>query len=482
MHLGRVIHVLGLLLMFQALTMLLPLPFSLYYGDGDHPALLIGAALTFVAGLALFGLTRIDRDLLPKEGFVVVTFAWLALSAFGALPFVLSGAIPSYTDAFFETMSGFTTTGASILTDIEHLPHGVLFWRSLTHWIGGLGIIVLSLAILPFLGVGGMQLYNAEMPGPVVDKLTPRITGTAKILWVVYVALSAAHTALLMLGGMSLFDALCHTFGSMGTGGFSTRNASVAAYGSRYIEYVILFFMLVAGTNFTLHYRFARGDLRAYTRNHEFLFYLFLIGAAAILIGAASTFRGQMYPTWEEAFRKTLFQVVSIVTTTGYITADYEQWSFSAQFVLLSLMFVGGCAGSTGGGLKVMRVHLLVKFVFREVTRLIHPRAVVPVRMAGAAVDRDVIANVLGFFVLFMLSFAIGVFVMAELGLDMPTSFGAVAACLGNVGPGLGAVGPIDNFSAVPAAGKWVLSLLMLMGRLEIYTVIVLLSPATWRR
>ncbi|MDA0336791.1 MAG: TrkH family potassium uptake protein [bacterium] len=482
MHLSRVIHILGLLLMFQACTMLLPLPFCFYYASGDHTAFLLSAAITFVCGGIAYRFTRIDRDLLPKEGFAVVTFSWLALSAFGALPFVLSGAIPSYTDAFFETMSGLSTTGASILTDIEALPRGALFWRSLNHWIGGMGIIVLSLAILPFLGVGGMQLFKAEIPGPVVDKLTPRITETAKILWAVYFALTVAEALLLMFGGLDLFDALCHTFGTMATGGFSTRNASVAAYDSAYIEYVIIFFMLIAGANFSLHFHALRGQWRGYLRNREFHFYLSLIGMAFLVISASSTFRAGMYPDWEEAFRKTLFQVVSIITTTGYGTADYELWSFTAQFVLFSLMFVGGCAGSTGGGMKVMRIHLLVKFVSREITRLVHPRAVVPVRMGGHAVDRDVVANVLGFFVLFMFSFAGGVFIMSELGMDMPTSFGAVAATLGNVGPGLGAVGPTDNYSAVPAAGKWVLSLLMLMGRLEIYTVIVLLSPATWQR
>jgi trk system potassium uptake protein TrkH len=481
MHLGRVIHILGLLLMVQALTMLLPLPVCFYYGSGDHVAFLASAAITLIAGGLAFRLTRIDRDLLPKEGFAVVTFSWLGLSAFGALPFVLSGAIPSYTDAFFETMSGLSTTGASILSDIEALPKGALFWRSLNHWIGGMGIIVLSLAILPFLGVGGMQLFKAEIPGPVVDKLTPRITETAKILWVVYLILTVVQTGLLMLGDMSLFDALCHTFGTMATGGFSTRNASIAAYDSAYIEYVIIFFMLVAGTNFSLHFHALRGRWTIYAANREFLFFLSLIGIACVLIALTSTFRGDV-PSLEAAFRTTLFQVVSIITTTGYGTADYEVWSFAAQFVLFGLMFIGGCAGSTAGGMKVMRIHLLVKFVFREVTRLVHPRAVVPVRLSGTAIDRDVVANVLGFFVLFMMSFAGGVFIMSELGMDMPTSFGAVAATLGNIGPGLGAVGPTDNYSQVPAAGKWVLSLLMLMGRLEIYTVIVLLSRGAWQR
>lgn len=479
MHFSRVIHILGLLLVFTAFAMLLPLPFSYFYGDGDHAAFLIGAAVTFAVGFAAYRLAPFDRDLQPREGFAVVTFGWIALSLFGALPFVLSGAIPSFTDAFFETMSGFTTTGASILTDIEALPHGILFWRSLTHWIGGMGIIVLSLAILPFLGVGGMQLFSAESPGPVVDKLTPRITETAKILWGVYVLLSVAEAALLMLGGMDLFESLCHTFGTMATGGFSTRNASVGAY-SPYIQYVIIVFMILAGTSFALHYRCLRGDWRAFLRSHEFLFYLSIIGVASVAIGAYTVRHYWGDP--ELAFRATLFQVVSILTTTGFGSEDYEQWSWTCQFILFTLMFVGGCAGSTGGGMKVYRVHLLLKAVLVEITRLIHPRAVVPVRLGGSPVPREVVANVLGFFVLFILVFVVGVLVMAEMGLDMPTSFGAVAASLGNIGPGLGGVGPTDNYSAIPAAGKWFLSLLMLMGRLEIYTVIVLFAPGTWRR
>jgi len=466
--------------MFAATTMLLPIPFSLYYGSGDHEALLLSAGITFACGLLAYKSTNLDHDLRPKEGFAVVTFGWLSLSIFGSLPFLLSGAIPGISDAFFETMSGFTTTGASILTDVESLPRGILFWRSLTHWIGGMGIIVLSLAILPFLGVGGMQLFKAEIPGPVVDKLTPRITETAKILWGVYVALSAVETLLLLAGGMDLFDALCHTFGTMATGGFSTRNGSIAAFDSVYIEGVIILFMLIAGTNFSLHFHLFRGDFRAYARNHEFLFYLTTIGVASVLVCVLTYF--SVYGTIPTAIRNTVFQIVSIITTTGYATADFGQWSFGAQFVIFTLMFVGGCAGSTGGGMKIMRVHLLVKFVFSEITRLVHPRAVVPVRIAGSAIPREVTTNVLGFFVLFMLVFAIGVFIMSELGMDMATSFGAVIACLGNVGPGLGDVGPASNFANVPELGKWVLALLMLMGRLELYTVIVLFSPHSWKK
>lgn len=480
MYISSVVHILGFLLMFLAAAMLVPIPFSFYYGDADFTALLFSALITLIAGFAAFKSTRFDKELRPKEGFAIVTFGWVSFSVFGALPFLLSGSITSVTDAFFETMSGFTTTGATILPNIENLPHGVLFWRSLTHWIGGMGIIVLSLAILPFLGVGGMQLFKAEVPGPVADRLTPRITETAKILWGVYVAFTALEAALLMLGGMTLFDALCHAFGTLATGGYSTQNASIGSYGSAYIDYVVVFFMIIAGTNFSLHYRFVKGDFKAYFRNQEFLFFLSLIGLATLLIGIDTYFNH--YRNIPEAFQKSLFQVTAILTTTGYGTADYEQWAFSSQFILFMLMFFGGCAGSTGGGIKMLRIYLLVKFVFSEITRLVHPHAVVPVRMGNVAVPREVAANVVGFFILFVMIFVLGVFVMSSMGLDMPTSLGCVAATLGNIGPGLGNVGPTDNYTGIPTVGKWFLTLLMLIGRLEIYTVIILLSPSYWKK
>ncbi len=476
-----VIHLLGFLLMFLAASMLLPIPFSLYYGDSDYTALLISAGITFAIGFSTYKFTRFRQDLRAKEGFAVVTFGWIIFSFFGSLPFIISGAIPSLTDAFFETMSGFTTTGATILTDIEALPHGILFWRSLTHWIGGMGIIVMSLAILPFLGVGGMQLFKAEVPGPVADKLTPRVTETAKILWTVYVLLSAVETLLLVLGGMNLFDALTHTFGTMATGGFSTRNASVGAFDSAYIDYVIIFFMLVAGTNFSLHYRFLRGDLKTYFRNREFRYFLSIIAAATLILGL-DTYFNVYDQNFALALRNTLFQVSSILTTTGYGTADYENWSFSSQFVLFVLMFIGGSAGSTGGGMKVIRIYLLIKFVFSEITRLVHPHAIVPVRLNNAVVPRDVVTNVMGFFVLAILLFTFGVFMMTAIGLDLMTSLGATAATLWNIGPGLGEVGPTDNYAFIPWVGKWVLSFLMLAGRLEIFTVLVFFSRTYWRK
>ncbi|RMF55212.1 MAG: TrkH family potassium uptake protein [Calditrichaeota bacterium] len=480
MHFSSVIHILGLLLIFLSATMLLPIPFSLYYGDSDYQALLISAAITLAVGFLAYRLAKFEQDLRPKEGFAVVSLGWIALSIYGSLPFIFSGAIPSFTDAFFETMSGFTTTGATILTDIEALPHGILFWRSLTHWLGGMGIIVLSIAILPFLGIGGMQLFKAEVPGPVADKLTPRITETAKILWVVYAAFTFLETLLLMAGGMNLFEALCHSFGTMATGGYSTRNASIGAYNSAYFDYVITLFMIIAGTNFSLHYRFLKGDLKAYFRNKEFMFFLSIIGLAFLLIGTDTFFQEGV--TVSKAIQDTLFQTVSIVTTTGYGTADYEQWQFSSQIILFFLMFIGGCAGSTGGGIKVVRIYLLIRFIYSEVIRLIHPHAVVPVRIGKTVVNREVVANVVGFFILYVFIFSLGVFIMGHLGLDIPTAFGSVAATLGNIGPGLGNVGPTDNYAHIPFIGKWILSTLMLMGRLELFTVIILFSPTFWQK
>jgi trk system potassium uptake protein TrkH len=455
MYIASVIHVLSFLLIFLAASMLLPVPFSLYYGDPDYVALLMSAGITLLFGFVGFKASRFDKDLRPKEGFAIVTFGWLSFAVFGSLPFLLSGAIPSYTDAFFETMSGFTTTGATILEDIEGLPHGLLFWRSLTHWIGGMGIIVLSLAILPFLGVGGMQMYKAEVPGPTADRLTPRITQTAKILWGVYFAFTAVEAVLLMFGGMNLFDALCHAFGTLATGGYSTQNGSIGAYGSAYIDYVVIFFMLIAGTNFALHYRFIRGDFKAYFRNQEFLFFISLVALATLLIGI-DTYVNH-YHGVGETVQKSLFQVVAILSTTGYGTADYEQWSFSSRFILFMLMFFGGCG-------------------------LVHPHAVVPVRIGGQTVPREVVANIVGFFILFVMIYVLSVFVMSAMGLDMATSFGSVAASLGNIGPGLGNVGPTDNYAHIPTVGKWFLAFLMLTGRLEVYTVIILLSPSFWKK
>jgi len=460
--------------------MLIPAVIALYYAEGDASSLFISSVISLVVGFLAFRLTKITGDISPKEGFAIVSFGWITVALFGSLPFYLSGAIPSFVDCFFETMSGFTTTGASILTNIEGFPKGVLFWRSLTHWLGGMGIILLSLAILPLLGIGGMQLYKAEVPGPTSDKLRPRVRETARILWYVYAGISILEMILLKLGGMPLFDAACHTFGTMATGGFSTKNSSIGHYDSAYFDYIVIFFMFAAGTNFSLHYRAIKGDVKAYMRDQEFRFYasLFIIVICIILTDILI----HQDTTVGRAVRHAVFQTVSIGTTTGYVTADYERWSAVSQFILFSLMFIGGCAGSTGGGMKIMRILLLLKYSIAELKKSFHPDAIIPVRFNGKVVSLEVITKILGFFLLFILLFVLSTIIMTMMGLDFMTAIGSVVASIGNIGPGLGDVGPTDNYAAIPTAGKMLLTLLMLVGRLEVFTVLVLFHPQFWRK
>lgn len=471
---------LGLIALFMGGAMLTPIPFAIYFGEGDTFGILFSALISIALGAFTLLLSKNkNEDLRAKEGFAIVTFGWLMLAILGSLPYLLTGAIPNITEAFFESMSGFTTTGASILTDIEAIPKGVLFWRSMTHWLGGMGIIVMSLAILPFLGIGGMQLFKAEVPGPISDKLTPRITETAKLLWVVYMIISAVETILLLFGGMDLFESLCHTFGTMATGGYSTKNTSIASYNSIYIDYVILIFMIIAGTNFSLHYKLMRGDFKSFIFNPEFKVFIMIIAVATLLISIDTYFN--VYQNVSDAIRYSAFQVVSIITTTGYATADYEKWSISSQIILFALMFIGGSAGSTAGGIKVMRIMLIVKFAYSEIIRLIHPKAIIPVKFGTQTIDKKIVSNVVGFFVVFALITAFSTLIMSFMGLDIATSFGIVAATINNIGPGLGEVGPTDNYAFVPVAGKWFLSFLMLLGRLELFTVLVLMAPAFWK-
>ena len=476
-----VIRIIGILLIIESAFMLTAIPFSIYYGENDTESILISAAITVITGLIMFLATanRRDDNFGKREGYVIVSFTWIVISVFGALPFVIHGAIADFSDAYFETMSGFTTTGATVLSDIEAVPKGLLFWRSMTHWLGGMGIIVLTLAILPILGIGGIQLFIAEVPGPVPDKLHPRITGTAKRLWGVYVLLTLLQTGLLMLGKMSLFDALCHSFGTMATGGFSTMNDSVAGF-SPYIQYVIIVFMILAGTNFTLHYFALHGKFVKVYKNEEFRYFFLMIFLVSIIIAAVLV--GHRHLPIEESFRHALFQVSSIVTTTGFITSDYLLWPANLWFIIFLLFFTGGCAGSTGGGIKAMRTLLLFKNSSLEMKKLIHPNAILPLRFNGKSVPQDIIYNILAFFLIYMLIFAAGSLVMSFLGLDFISAFSAVASTLGNIGPALGSVGPVENYGSIPPAGKWVLSLLMLLGRLELFTVLILLHPSFYKR
>ncbi|MFP3867933.1 MAG: TrkH family potassium uptake protein [Desulfobacteraceae bacterium] len=483
MHWKYILHVLGSLIVCIGLCMLLPLGFSLYYWDAGLVPLFHSMLITVVIGLSFSISFKNDNSkgfISHREGMVITALGWLAAGSFGALPFLFSGVFTHPVDCFFESFSGFTTTGASVLTDIESVPKGLLFWRSLTHWLGGMGIIVLSLAILPFLGVGGMQLYKAEVPGPVPDKLKPRIKDTALLLWKVYVLFSLIEAVLLMLGGMTLFDSLCHTFGTMATGGFSTKNASIGFYDSAYIQTVITIFMLVAGINFSLHFQLLRGKALIMWRDPEFRFFMGLFLFFAI-ITTISIYQNT-YASLGQAVQYAGFQVASILTTTGYATADYELWPALPQCLLLLCMFIGGSAGSTGGGIKCMRILLLLKNSYQELIRVIHPRAVIRVKLGKQVVPPDVLSGIWGFFILWLGLLFLSTFLVAATGVDVVTSFASALACIGNIGPGIGAVGPADNYAMIPAFAKWVLMLCMLLGRLEIFTVIILFVPEFYRK
>ncbi len=477
-----IIFVVGLLTLSLALTMLPALMVGLYYRDGSAIPILISIIITAFCGSAMYlGFRgKTIASLNPREGMAIVSFSWIAVSAFGALPFFLGIESCTIADAFFESMSGFTTTGASILENIESTAKGILFWRSLIQWLGGMGIIVLSIAILPFLRVGGMQMYKAEVPSPVPDKLKPRIKETAAILWKVYILFSIIMVVLLLAGGMNLFESICHAFTTMPTGGFSTRNLSIAHYQSVYFDTVFIIFMTLAGINFTLHYQLLRGKTLAFWRDAECRFYL---GLLLLLIAVVSfNLYGTVYDHIGTSIRYSSFQVVSIITTTGFATADYLQWPAMSQLILLVCMFIGASAGSTGGGIKILRVILLFKYCYRELFSLIHPQSIAHIKIGGRRVPDDVIRSVIGFLALYVGLFVICSVLLAGLGVDFSTSFGAVAASIGNIGPGFGLVGPAGNYAGLPVMGKWLLAGCMLLGRLEIYTVIIFLVPEFWRK
>ena len=482
MHLQHVLRFIGILIFFLGLSMAAPLLVSILYKDGSTSALFYSMLITSAIGLLFFMGTKKEEETLlnHRDGVAIVTFGWLAAGLVGAIPFLLSGNIPDFSNAYFESISGFTTTGASVLTDIERVPKGILMWRSITQWLGGMGIIVLSIAILPFLGIGGMQLYKAEVPSPVVDKLKPRISDTAKALWKVYILITAMEIILLYGGGMSLFEAVNHAFSTMPTGGFSPKNASIAHYGSPYFDSIIIFFMLFAGINFSLHYKLIKGDLTIFGKDPECRVFLALVGLFVLLI----TFNiyGDVYESLAKAFRYAAFQVSSIITTTVFVSADFDKWPPFSRKLLLLCMFLGAMAGSTGGGIKTMRVILLVKHGYQEIFRIIHPHAITSVKMGSRPVPTEVLSSIWGFFILFLGLFIIATLIMAALGLDMLSAFASVAASIGNIGPGLGIVGPTKNYLEIPFIGKWILIFCMLLGRLEIYTVIALLMPEYWRK
>ncbi len=495
MHLNYkiIFHFFGLLLLFNGGFMLLATLISLIYNDGVTFNLFLASLATLLMGVvAMYATKKHRKEMNKREGYIVVTFGWIVMSLTGTLPYLATEAIPSFTEAFFETMSGYTTTGASILNDIEILPKGVLFWRSMTHWIGGMGIIVLAIAILPLLGVGGMQLFAAEAPGPGGDKLHPRITDTAKRLWLIYFGYTIAETILLQIAGMSFFDAINHALSTLSTGGFSTKNASIAHWNDNpAVQYIIMFFMFLAGTNFVLSYYLFKGNVTKIVKDDEFKLYFRFILAFTIVAALLIYFRADVSQSsvahpmvlgeGESAVRHGLFQVLAIVTTTGFVTADYTMWTPFLTVFFFGLMFLGGSAGSTSGGVKVVRHLILIKNGFLEFKRSLHPNAILPVRYNTKSVSKDIVFNVLGFFILYMLSFIIGALVFSMFQIDFTSAIGLSASSLGNVGPALGEFGPVNNYAALPSLGKWWASFMMLLGRLELFTILILLTPFFWR-
>ena len=489
-----IIYFFSILLLFNGSFMFLSSLLSFIYDDGVTQSLILSGTIVLSVGLILMLLSKdFSKEMNKREGYIVVTFGWIVMAISGTIPYILTGAIPNFTNAFFETISGYTTTGSSILENIESLPYGILFWRSLTHWIGGMGIIVLAIAILPLLGIGGMQLFAAEAPGPSTDKLHPRITDTAKRLWLIYFGYTAAETVLLNFAGMSFFDALNQSMSTLSTGGFSTKNDSISYWNDTpLVQYIIILFMFLAGANFVLSYFGFKGNIRKIFKDEEFKLYVkfilifTLIAFTFIYIDSSLTHPSDLlhpmvFGKVEASLRHSLFQVISIVTTTGFISADFTTWTPFLLVFFFGLMFLGGSAGSTSGGVKVVRHLLLIRNGFMEFKRSLHPNAVVPVRYNTKAVSGDIVFNILGFFILYMLSFIIGALGFAIIGIDFESAIGVAASSLGNVGPALGEFGPANNFFNMPSIGKWWASFLMLIGRLELFTVLILFTPFFWR-
>ncbi|CAH8281706.1 trk system potassium uptake protein TrkH [Mariniflexile fucanivorans] len=488
-----IFHFLGLLLVFNGGFMLLASLVSYVYNDGVSLQIFFSGLFTIIIGMVVMLFTRKHKkEMNKREGYIVVTFGWIIMSLSGTLPYVLTQSIPNFTNAFFETMSGYTTTGASILNNIEIMPEGILFWRSTTHWIGGMGIIVLAIAILPLLGIGGMQLFAAEAPGPSGDKLHPRITDTAKRLWLIYFGYTAAETLLLKLAGMSFFDAINHSMATLSTGGFSTKNASVAYWNNQpIIQYIIIFFMFLAGSNFVLSYFAFKGKVQKIINDEEFKLYFKFVAIFTIIVALVIYFQADISKSsidhpmvWgegESSFRHALFQVLTVITTTGFVSADYTLWTPFLTVFFFGIMFLGGSAGSTAGGVKVVRHLILIKNGFLEFKRTLHPNAIVPVRYNKKAINRFIVFNVLAFFMLYMLSFIVGALVFSMFNIDFESSIGLSASSLGNIGPALGGFGPVNNYAALPPLAQWWSSFLMLIGRLELFTVLILFTPFFWR-
>lgn len=474
-------RIIGILLLLQTVMLLACSGVSLYYQDQALTDFWISAGITAGVGLLLAVLGRGgDKQLTRRDGFVLVSFAWITFSFFGMLPFYISGYIPNITNAFFETMSGFTSTGATILDDIEALPYGLLFWRSMTQWIGGLGIILFTIAILPIFGVNGIQVFTAEASGPTHDKVHPRIGITAKWIWSIYAGITFILVILLMLGGMNWFESVCHAFATAGTGGFSTKQASIAHYNSPYIEYVISIFMFVCGINFTLLLFFVNRKYKKLIQDAELKWYFLSVVLFTLLIAGILYYSKSI--GIEEALRTSLFQVISIHTSTGFATVDYMLWPSVVWGLLIITMLIGACAGSTTGGLKCIRIIIIAKVARNEFMHIIHPNAVLPVRINKQVVLPTIQSTVFSFCFLYTVLIIIGVLIMMALGIGFMESVGCVVSSISNIGPGLGDTGPAYSWNALPDAAKWLLSFLMLLGRLELFTVLLLFTPEFWRK
>ena len=477
MNRRMVLYVVGTVIKIEAALMLLPLITSLIYKESCINAILISIGIALVSGFALTLIFKPGSKVIyAKEGFVIVSLAWVALSAIGALPFYISGEIPSYVDAFFETVSGFTTTGASILTDVEAMSKGLLFWRSFTHWIGGMGVLVFLMAILPSVSDRSIHILRAEAPGPIVGKIVPRMKQTARILYIIYIALTFIEMIFLLAGGMPLFDSIVHAVGTAGTGGFGIKGDSLGSY-SPYIQWVITIFMLLFGVNFNLYYFMLIRKFKSAIKNEELMVY----GAIVLFSIVAIAFNiAPLYETVSESIRHSAFQVAAVISTTGFGTVDFNQWPGFAKTVLLILMFIGGCAGSTAGGFKVSRIVLLLKKIKRELQKLLHPRAVATIRLDGKRIDEKTISSLSSYLAIYALFLCVVVFLLGLDNFDLETNISVAASCINNIGPGFGAAGPMDGYAMFSPFSKVMLSFTMLFGRLEIFPLILTLSPSTW--
>lgn len=479
MNYGIVIKVLGIILLIESLLMSPAIFISQHHGGEAVHAFLLTISAMLVIGLIMMNVGSKKDQIRAKDGIVIVALGWLMISVFGALPLYLTDSVPHYVDALFEIISGFTTTGSSVIADVESLDKGILFWRSMTHWIGGMGILVFTLALLPALGVGSLQIFKAESPGPVAGKIVPRMKDTARVLYVTYIAITLLELVFLLFGGVNLIDSFVITFGTVGTGGFGPRNDSLASYSS-YVHIVTGIFMVLSGVNFSLYFLIFRKKYRDFLEDRELRLYLFFIFSAVVMIAVnlLMTFKGDVFISVRDSF----FQVASIMTTTGFSTVDYEQWPSFSKLILFFLMFIGGSAGSTAGGMKVIRIMIILKLIKREVSKIFHPRALIPIKVGGKVVSNEVIARINSFLALHLVIFVIGVLVVSLEGVDMISSISSVAATINNIGPGFGAVGPTMTFADYSIFTKLFLSLVMLLGRLEHFTIIALLVPKTWTR